>query len=429
MREVILIIDVVLNGEVRDILIENGLFKKIAPSIEPPLNVDEIIEGRGRTILPSFYNNHTHIPMSLMKGYADDIPLHSWLTDHIWPFEKQFTGQDFYVGSKLAMLEMIKSGTTYFCDMYLGTDHIYRATEEMGLRATIASAYFDFDNSEIAAKNQKGIESIMERYSGCSEKIEIAVGPHAVYTVGDSGLDWIGKFSKSNNIRVTMHLSETEKELNDSIARSGLTPVELLDRYGVLNDNLIAAHVLWVNSREIEILADRGVNVVHCPASNMKLASGSFKYQEIEDAGVKFSIGTDGSCSNNNLSMLDEMRIASLRAKEYYCNTEVAPAAEVFRKGSVDAASCAGVNGGVIEEGRCADAIIVDTSHLLLTPTHDLISNMVNSADSSVIDYTICGGRVLMRERVVDGEQQILSEARECVDNLIKRVADNKKIG
>lgn len=405
------------NGKSCDVLIKGNRITRIAASIDAP--DAEILDGTGKAILPTFHNVHTHAAMSLMRGYADDLELHTWLNDYIWPLEASLTEEDVYHGTRLACLEMIKSGTTFFNDMYWHFHGTARAAEAMGLRAAISGVFIDFGNPEKIEANKQSNQRLFEESAQYSDRIQFALGPHAIYTVCQDDLKWAASFAREHGLRIHIHLSETEKEIADCVAKHGMRPVEYLDSFGFLGPDVIAAHCIWLNEKEMDILAARGVKVVHNPCSNMKLASGTFQLPEILKRGVHVSMGTDGDCSNNNLDMSEEMKFAALLAKNQSSDPKACPAQTAFDLATVRGAEAFGLESGKIEEGALADCMLVDLNHYKLTPGYHLLSDMVYSADPSCIDTVICDGKILMQNRKVYGEEEIIAQARKTRDRLI----------
>ena len=409
----LLIRNVQLDGKTTDVLIEGNRFKAIGTGLAA--KAEQIIEGEGKAILPTFVNMHTHASMTLMRSYADDLNLHDWLENHIWPMEAKLDEEDIYHGARLACLEMIKSGTTCFNDMYWHYHGTARAVEEMGLRATLSSVFIDFNDNAQAEEQRKLTKQLVRETEKYPDRIRFALGPHAIYTVSKESLRWAIRFAEENELLIHIHISETEKEVNDCLALYGLRPIQWLDKIGLLGPNVIAAHVVHVLPEEVGILARNGVKVVHCPTSNMKLASGAFEYKKIEAKGVEISLGTDGCSSNNNLSMMEEMKIAALLAKLKYSDPTLLPARTAFEMATVNGARALGLECGEIAEGRLADCMLVDLSNHRLVPGYNLVDDMVYSADSSCIDTVICDGKILMQDSHVEGEEEIVAEARTYV--------------
>lgn len=412
----VLIKKVRLNGEVVDVLIRGNRFDSIGTDVDS--TADVIIDGSGKAILPSFHNAHTHASMTLLRGYADDMDLHTWLSEHIWPFEARLTEDDIYWGARLACLEMIKSGTTFFADMYWHWKGTARAVTEMGMRAALSAAFFDFDDPARAEAMKRQVMDLHAASAAYPDRIQFILGPHAIYTVSSDSLRWLGEYAARHGLLVHLHLSETQKEVDDCLARHGLRPVEYLHSLGLLAPNLILVHAIWMTGDEMDLLARHGVQVVHCPASNMKLCSGRFDYAAMKAHGVAVALGTDGCCSNNNLDMMEEMKVASLLAKVTSMDPTALPAQEALDAATVVCANMYGLDSGRIATGKLADCILVDLDDVRMVPGHHLVSNLVYSASSSCVDTTICDGRVLMLGGRVEGEKEILTQVRATLARL-----------
>jgi len=409
-----------LNGEEVDIFIEGEIFKKIGKDLD--VEASYTISGKDKAILPSFFNVHTHAAMTLLRGYADDMELHTWLNDHIWPFERKLTPDDVYWGTKLACLEMIKTGTTFFCDMYWHIDATAQAVEEMGLRAALSSAYVDFEDPKKGEYFRKRNTEFFDSPPKVSSRIKFIMGPHAIYTVSKNSLIWIKDFARERGLFINIHLAETKKEMEDCIKIRGTTPVRHLEEIGFFSAKCICAHVIWVDEEEMDILKKREVNIAHVPASNMKLCSGAFKFDKIRKKGILIGIGTDGCASNNNLDMLEEMKIAALRAKMTSNDPTSAKSEDIFECATKNGAKIFGINAGEIKEGMLADCILVDLNHPQMVPYHNLISNLVYSANGDCVVTTICNGKILMEDRYVKGEEEIIKKAKEVTNSILSRI-------
>ncbi len=387
----LLIKDVRLDDRITDILIADGRFK----SLEAPAGsvADKVIDASGMAILPPFYNTHTHAAMTLLRGYADDMPLHKWLQEYIWPYEDKLTPQDIREGSRLAVREMIKTGTVFFSDMYFDIEETVDVVRESGMRAAIGVTFVE---SHSKSQQAEKLELLKHWTDPTGGRITLTVAPHAVYTVGPDLLVRCADTARSLGLKLHIHLCETRKEVDDCLAQHGMTPVRYLDSLGFLGPDVIAAHVVHVDPEEAAILAERGVTISHCPCSNLKLASGFFPYKLLKEAGCRITLGTDGASSNNNLDMREEMKFAALVSKACSGNPEVMPAAEAMDMACRQGAEAFGINAGVIAEGKLADAILVDLSDVRMQPCHHLLSNWVYAAGSSCIDTVICDGNILM---------------------------------
>lgn len=416
----LLIKGVLLDDAVRDVYIEGNKIRQIGTDLQA--QADQVIDGKRKALIPGFVNAHTHAAMTLFRGFGDDMPLMPWLEQKIWPNEAKLTYEDMYWGTKLACLEMIKSGTTTFSDMY----HQYEATadvvEEMGMRALVAGACFDGFNPERAERCKRENERLMAEVVGnYSDRIRYAAGPHAIYTVSGELLQWIHSFAVEHDVPIHLHLAETEGEVRDSVKKFGLTPVRYLNKLGVLSPRLFIAHGIYVDDDEIRMLADHDVKVVHNPASNMKLASGiQFKFCEMRKAGVTIALGTDGCSSSNNLDMVEAMKLASLLGKAWRKDPEAIPAGEIFKAATEAGALALGLKAGRIAEGYLADLCLVDLNIPAFIPNHNFISNLVYAANGSCIDTVICDGKILMQDKKVPGEEEIMERTAELAYKLVK---------
>ena len=413
----ILIKNVFHNNEEKDILIEGNKISKIADNIQ--VETEQKIDGKNMVALPPFINAHTHAAMTLMRGYADDLLLDDWLQNKIWPFEAKITENDVFWGTKLACLEMIKSGTTFFNDMYWHYHGTARAVEEMGIRAAVSAVFIDGFDKQKAKEQIRLNEQLFHETKKYSERINFALGPHAIYTVSEESLIWAKEFSDENNIMIHIHISETENEVDDCIQKHGKRPIEYLDDIGFLSSNILAAHVIWVNAREMQILKENNVKIAHNPTSNMKLCSGIFPFKELKKYDLSIALGTDGCASNNNLDMLEEMKIAALLQKIKNDDSTIMSANEAYKMATIDGAEIFNLDCGEIKEGALADFILVNLNDVNLVPNHNLISNLVYSANRSCIDTVICDGKILMQKGEVEGEEEIIAKVSEVVKNLM----------
>ncbi|OQY38910.1 MAG: hypothetical protein B6226_02910 [Candidatus Cloacimonetes bacterium 4572_65] len=419
----ILLKKVTLGGEIKDILVEGELISRIEDSISG--DFEEIIDCENLAIFPSFANSHTHSAMTLMRGYADDMELFKWLQEHIWPLEALLTEEDVYWGTRLACLEMIKTGTTCFNDMYWHLDSIIKAVNDSGVRAVLSYVFADFMSEEKADSQIKEAKKLFRRTKK-HDRITFGLGPHSIYTVSEKSLRWISEFSAKKDILVHIHLSETKKEVNDSIIEHGRTPVEYLDSLNFFSDRSLLAHCVWLKESEVKTIADAGATVLHNPVSNLKLASGYIPFSLYEKYGVRIAIGTDGCSTNNNLSMLEEMKIAALVPKYIEKSAVTYSAEEVFRDATKSVYDALRIDAGEIKVGKLADFILVKKNNFLMTPGFNRISDLVYSADSSVIDTTVCNGKILMRQGIVDGEEEIIINVKRIVAQLIDRKEKQK---
>ncbi|MEM4268282.1 MAG: amidohydrolase [Candidatus Woesearchaeota archaeon] len=400
-----------------DILIEENRIAKISERIKS--NAEHKINAEGMAAIPSFVNGHTHAAMTLMRGFADDMQLYEWLSTKIWPIEAKLSENDVYIGSKLACLEMIKTGTTFFNDMYWHWKGTAKAVQEMGIRAAVSEVFIDLGDQNKAKEQMRLNAESFNEAKKYGDRIMYMLGPHAIYTVSEESLYWAKEFSIKKNCLIHFHLSETKKEVEDCIKKHRMRPVEYLEKIGFLCNNLVACHLVWLNEKEIALLKKHKVRLVHNPVSNMKLAvGGTFQYDRLKKAGLLTALGTDGCASNNNLDMLEEMKVAALLHKHTSSSPTMMPASDVFSMATSEGAKVFNLSIGEIKEGNLADLLLVDLKHYSLTPNHNLISNLVYSATSEAINTTICNGRILMRNRKVEGEEKIIEEARMISEKL-----------
>ena len=316
---------------------------------------------------------------------------------------------------------MIKSGTTTFFDMYQRPRVTADVTEEMGLRGIIAGVCFDGFDKEEAEKCKRHNERLIQDVDNYSKRVRFSIGPHAIYTVSGELLKWAHQFAMEHQIPIHLHLAETEGEVKDSLDRFGLTPVRYLYELGVLSPRLIIAHGIYIDDDELRMLADHEVKVVHNPASNMKLASGMhFKFKEMRQLGITVGLGTDGCSSSNNLDMIEAMKLASHLGKAWRKDPEAIPAGEIFKAATEAGASAIGLKAGRIAEGYLADLCLVDLDIPAFTPNHNFVSNLVYAANGSCIDTVICDGKILMQDKKVPGEEEIMEHTAELAYKLVR---------
>ena len=386
----LLISNVLLEGRKCDILIEGNRFTRISPA-GAGLEAAAVLDAEGKAILPALYNTHTHAAMTLLRGYADDMALGKWLGEYIWPFEDKLTPADILEGSRLAVEEMLSSGTVFFNDMYFEIEQTIEAVAASGMRAAIGITVMDNHSLAQTARKKQFVREFRDPTGG---RIQLVMAPHAIYTVGAGKLKACVAFARDNGLRIHIHVAETRQEVDDCLAAHGLTPVQYLDSLGVLGPDVIAAHCVHLTPRDAGILAERGVTVSHCPCSNMKLSSGVFPYELLISSGCRITLGTDGASSNNNLDLREEMKFAALLAK-VGGGPELLPAAQVLDWATVNGAEAFGIDAGRISEGKLADCLLVDLSDIRMRPCHNLVSNWVYAADSNCISNVICDGRII----------------------------------
>ncbi len=372
------------------------------------------VDGRGTAALPGLMNGHTHSAMAMLRSYADDMPLMPWLQEKIWPLEARMSQEDVYWGARLACLEMIATGTTFFNDMYWHFEGTARAALDSGLRAMVAGVIIDTGDEAASARQREEVLANCELARSLGDRISYALGPHAVYTVSPDSLSWVAEQSERLDLPVHVHLSETRAEVETCLEARGLRPPAWLERQGLLGRRTLAAHCVHLEDDEIVRMAERGVTAIHNPISNLKLASGGpMRYAAMRRAGLRVIIGTDGCASNNNLDLFEELKFAALLAKHASGDPTTLPAGEALSLATSEAAAAFHLDCGELAVGRLADIILVDLEHPMMFPGHDLPADLVYSAQGRPVRTTICDGRVLMDEGRIEGEDEIRREVAE----------------
>ena len=380
-----------------------------------------IIDGSGMVAMPGFINCHTHAAMTLMRGYADDMPLMMWLNEKIWPLEEKLQREDFYWGTMLCTLEMIKSGTTTFADMYFEMEQVARAVEVSGMRACLSRGMIGIAPNAQKAMDES-IQFVEKWHGGANGRITAMFGPHATYTCPPDYLKQVAAQAAKYGVGIHIHVAETADEAEKINADYGTTPVRHLDSLGIFEIPVLAAHCVHVDQADMEILARKKVSIAHCPESNMKLASGIAPVDALIRAGAHVALGTDGAASNNNLDMLEEMRIATFLQKVATGDPLVLPSFETLRLATYNGAQALGLdNLGLIKTGMKADLILVNFHKPHLYPRHDLLAHLVYAAQSADVDTAIINGEIVMEGRKVltMDEEEVMAQAQKCADRLV----------
>lgn len=411
----------------KDVLIKNDLIFEINDEISDN-NVDKVIDATDKILLPGFVNTHTHLSMTLFRGLADDLALDEWLNDNIWPMEANLNENYCYIGALLGAVELIKSGTTTFSDMYFYMEDVAKAVEESGIRAALSYGMIDFADEE---KRKAEIEKNMRLFKNCHNtadgRIKVFFGPHSPYTASEELLKEVRKLADENDIKIHIHVSETQKEINDVSSEKGLRPFEYLDSIGFLGPDVVCAHSVWLSDEEIEIIKKHDVKISHNPCINMKLASGIAPVSKLLENDICVAIGTDGASSNNNLDIIEELKTASLLQKVSTLDPKVLTSDEAIAMGTINGAKALGLDDeiGSIEVGKKADLILIDTNNANMVPdSSKLSSNVIYSANGSNVDTTICNGVILMENKKLTtlDEDEIYQKAREAIDQLKKAI-------
>ncbi|HKM50034.1 MAG TPA: amidohydrolase [Candidatus Bathyarchaeia archaeon] len=408
------------------ILIENDSIKEIG---QISSSADKEIDGAGKIVTPGLVNTHTHLSMTLFRGYADDMKLQDWLQKKIWPLESKLNGEDCYFGALLGSAEMIRSGTTTFLDMYFHMEDVARAISKSGLRGFLSYGTIDLFDPVKSSAERQNVQKFHEYVKQLANpRVKFAVGPHAPYTCSEEMLQWAKDFAEKNNSILHIHVAETRREQADSHKQHGLRVVEYLEKIGALSKNMLAAHCVWLTKNEIKLLADAQVKVAHCPVSNMKLASGGVApLPEMFEAGIPVGLGTDGAASNNSLDMFETMKVCALLHKASRWDPTILAAQKVLDLATIEGATTLGADHeiGSIEVGKKADIILLDAKSPNLTPIHGketIISNLVYSASSGNVDTTIVDGRILMEGRTINSlnMNEVYEETEKLASRLVK---------
>jgi 5-methylthioadenosine/S-adenosylhomocysteine deaminase len=402
-------------GKGLDIAIGDGIIKRIDRDIEPSL-AEEVIKANGKLALPTFANVHTHVPMSLLRGIGADLPLMDWLQKVIWPLEGKFVSPEFVLeGTLLSLVEMIRSGTTLFLDMYFFEESVAEAVQKAGIRAGLGFGILDFP-TKVANSPKEYIERARRfvRDFKSEELVFPVVCPHSAYTCSPKTLTMAKELASEEGVLLHIHVAETRGEVEQVKGEYGKTPIEHLESVGILGENLLCAHMVWLNDREVELIKEYKVKVAHCPESNLKLASGIAPIPKYLKGGITVGLGTDGAASNDNLDMLEELSTMAKLHKGANLDAKAMDAKTALRIATENGFSIAGIKAGRLEEGYEADIMLVDTDVPHLQPLYDPIAQVVYSAKSTDIDTVICKGKVIMEKREIKtlDEEEILHKAR-----------------
>jgi 5-methylthioadenosine/S-adenosylhomocysteine deaminase len=407
------------------IFIEDGGIRQIGKNLKSA--ADSELDGQGKIALPGLINTHTHLSMTMFRGYADDMVLQDWLQKKIWPLEARLTGEACYYGALLGAAEMIQSGTTSFVDMYFYMENVAKAIAESGLRGFLSYGIIDlFDSSKASIEQEKSKKFFDYIKELANPRIRFALGPHAPYTCSAETLLWAKEFAEKHDVINHVHVAETRKEQADSQKQHGLRVVEYLDKIGALSKNMLAAHCVWLTKSEVALLGKASVAVAHCPVSNMKLASGGVApLPEMFEAGISVGLGTDGAASNNTLDIFETMKVCALLHKAHRWDPTILNAQTVLDLATIQGAKALRAERqiGSLEPGKRADIILVDARSPNMNPTYGqetVVSDLVYSASSANVSTTIVDGQILMENRqlrTIDVEQTV-AKTRELATQL-----------
>ena len=393
---------------------------KISKITQGAVDKANVIDGCGKFATPGLVNAHTHASMTLLRSYSDDKALMDWLQKDIWPIEDKITRQDIYWGAALAAVEMIRGGTTAFADMYGPCmEEVAKAVNESGLRGSLSQGLISFANGD--KKLASNIE-LYKNFHGASDgRITVMFGPHAIYTCPPDYLKKVAAEAQKLGAEIHMHMNETQTEIDDCLKNYGRRPFEVVAETGLFDTGTLAAHCVYLSDAEIEIIKAKKIRVAHNPGSNMKLASGIAPVTKLLSEGVTVALGTDGASSNNNLDMLEEVRLAALLAKVDTLNPLAVPAAQALQMATDNGAKALGLqNVGQLAQGCKADIVLWDMRGVDWQPNYNPVSLLVYSANSSAADTVIVDGKILMQNRELKtlDEEKVIAEFTNCVNRL-----------
>jgi len=406
-----------------DVLVDGSAGEIV--EVGPDLSGEETLDAAGGLVIPGLVNAHTHVAMTLLRGHADDKPLDRWLREDVWPVEAALEPADIEAGAELGMVEMIRSGTTTFADMYFEIDRTAAVVERTGLRAVLGHGAISAGKDEDAARAdiEESVETARTFDGAADGRISTAVMPHSLTTVTPDLLAFAAEEAAAAGVPVHYHANETVDEVDPIVEERGRRPLEWARDLGLCREGNFLAHGVHLDENEIDLLAETGTGVVHCPASNMKLASGMAPVQRLLDAGVAVGLGTDGAASNNDLDLFDELRDAAMLGKLAADDASAVAAPDAVRMATAGGAAVLGVDAGRIEPGAAADLAVVDLDVPHLTPDHDLVSHLAYAVRGSDVRHTVCDGTVLMRDREVLplDERAVMARAERHARDLLAR--------
>ncbi|CDZ74998.1 ATZ_TRZ_like [Peptoniphilus sp. ING2-D1G] len=403
-----------------NIYIEDNKVSKVDKDIK--IDADDAINCENKLAIPALINAHTHLGMTMMRNYADDLDLNSWLNDKIFPLEAKLTGEDIYYASLLSIIENIRSGVSTVCDMYDAMHRVADGVIESGIRGIITKGLTD-----ITGDPEKKIDDTIRLYKDyhnkANERIKVMPSPHAIYTCSTEFIKEIIDISKSFDSVLNMHISETKKEIYDCIAKHEKRPIEYLDDLGLFDLRVIAAHCTHLNEEEIDFISEKEFYPVYNPTSNLKLASGFTDIKYMLEKNVCVTLGTDGSSSNNNQDMFEEMHIGAIVNKALKEDPKAVKAIDMLKMATINGAEAFNINIGEIKEGKLADIALINLNSLNFVPKNNLISAICYSANSKDVSDLIVDGKFIMRNKEILtlDEEKIKNKVRELTKDLLNR--------
>ncbi|WP_093291245.1 amidohydrolase [Thermoactinomyces sp. DSM 45892] len=408
-----------------NLAIEDGIITYVGPAlpVEEQNQYDEIICCKGKAILPGFVNTHGHLAMTLLRGYADDLPLQQWLENEIWPMEGKMNAEHVSVGAHLAALEMIQGGTTTFLDMYDNMDAVASVVEQTGLRARLTRGCIGFGDDELRKSKLEEAASFAKRWNGAAGgRITTMMAPHSPYTCGPEFIRQFVEKAAELSLPIHTHMSETKAEVELNVREYGARPVEHLDQLGFFDIPSLVAHAVHLTEEEVELLAKKNVKIAHNPGSNLKLGSGIAPIPQMIAHGMRPSLATDGAASNNNLDLLEEIQLAALIHKGHLQDPLAVPAKTALAMGTIYGAEALFLDKeiGTLKVGKQADFITLDLTQAHMQPHTDVVSHIVYSATRSDVQDVYVQGQPLMinREMLTIDSEKVIFEANQAFENL-----------
>lgn len=380
-----------------NVYVSNGIIEKIEPYDSAVTLEGDIICGKNKLLMSGFYNTHTHLPMTLMRGYGENLPLDRWLNEKIFPFEYHLNSEHTYNASLLGIAELLKYGTVSISDMYFYSDSIAKAVIESGIKANISRSVVCFDESSAYdLDNFKEQIKLFEDYNNYDNgRIKIETSLHAEYTCTLKAAREVSEYSSEHNLGMQIHVSETLKEHNECLNRHGMTPTEFFYKASAFSSHVTAAHCVYLSDNDIKIFKESGASIAHCPVSNLKLGSGVAPIGKYIENGINVTLGTDSVASNNNTNILEEIKLAAVLHKGINKNPVMINEKQALKMATVNAALAQNRNGGVIKQGMPADIIMINTDAPNMQPCHNLLTNIVYSMTPSEIEMTMVNGKIL----------------------------------
>ncbi len=416
-------------GPIQDgvIAVNDGLITYVGKRLQAPnIEAEKKINAKGKVALPGLINCHTHVSMTLFRGIAEDQPLDTWLKGTIWPAEAKLNPEDIHIGALLGCLEMIQSGTTCFADMYFHENMIAQATEKSGLRAALAEGIIETQENVNAKKMLQKSLNFLRKYPGhANSRITGLLGPHAAYSCSPELLSKICEIAAELDVGVHIHLAESERMSEKLKEKYDLGEVDFLNKVGLLNAHVLAAHCINLTHEDMQILSRRNVHVAYVPVANMKLGLGTARIDELIALGVNVGLGTDGPASNNTLDMFETMKVAALLQKHFYSDPKILSAKEVLKMATINGAEALELKNeiGSLEVGKKADLILLDISNSHMRPLHNIYAAIIYSAHGSDVDTVIIDGKIIMENRMLKtlDKENVIQEAEKAAFDLVSR--------